>query len=56
MSHATRLPAQQAEKAARAMEEEYDDTYYAPTMSSNGESRTLSFQTRILNQHLICTL
>ena len=35
---------------------EYDDTYYAPQVSSRGESRTLTFQTRILNQHLICTL
>ena len=36
--------------------EEYDDTYFAPVLRSNGESRTLTFQTRILNQHLICTL
>ena len=36
--------------------EEYDDTYYAPQITSQGETRTLTFQTRILNQHLICTL
>ena len=38
------------------MDEEYDETYYAPQVAQVGETRTLTFQTRILNQHLICTL
>jgi len=38
------------------LEEAYDDTYVPPVLSSAGETRTIRFQTRILNQHLVCTL
>ena len=34
-------------------EEAYDDTYIPPVLSSAGETRTITFQTRILNQHLV---
>ena len=38
-------------------DEPYDDTYYAPQVTTSADDvRTLTFQTRILNQHLICTL
>ena len=37
-------------------DEEYDDTYYAPVLANNNGARTLTFQTRMLNQHLVCQL
>lgn len=37
-------------------DEPYDDTYVPPAISTEGDARTISFQTRILNQHLVCTL
>ena len=37
---------------APAAEEEYDDTYVAPVR----DPRNITFQTRILNPHLVCTL
>ena len=49
-------PAADAGKAAEAAppppEEEYDDTYVAPVRDPNN----ITFQTRILNPHLVCTL
>jgi hypothetical protein len=36
--------------------EEYDETYVPPVVTSVGDARTISFQTRIINQHLVCTL
>ena len=38
------------------MEEEFDETYVPPVVSSVGDARTIRFQTRIINQHLVCTL
>jgi polycomb group RING finger protein 3 len=42
--------------AATEEEEAYDDTYVAPVVQNEGGTRTIKFQTRILNQHLVCTL
>mmetsp|Transcript_46131 Transcript_46131/g.92039 ORF Transcript_46131/g.92039 Transcript_46131/m.92039 type:complete len:272 (-) Transcript_46131:842-1657(-) len=44
------VAAQRPESAAAA--DAYDDTYVPPVR----DARTISFQTRILNQHLVCTL
>ena len=39
-------------------EDEYDDTHFEPEVMSHpsGEGRQIKFQTRILNQHLVCTI
>ena len=40
------------EQEAAKEDEEYDDTYVAPVR----DPRNITFQTRILNPHLVCTL
>ena len=44
--------AKAAEAAPPPVEEEYDDTYVAPVRDPSN----ITFQTRILNPHLVCTL
>jgi len=52
-------PAAESIPAASAPAEDpdaYDDTELPPVFSKDGDVKSITFQTRILNQHLVCTL